>query len=438
MANELTHEYSYKIDSNLDPADILPWVPADYQPLFQEVKFSQPPQIHVEVTGQWQDNQAFAFSGSVAASNLMVHGQTVDSLSTSVDYSKRQLRATGLRLARKGGVVLAPVVTMDVDSLKITLTNAESSLDPRLLVPAVGSNTAPFLHLLTFQPAPAVHADGSFVLNDPGATDLRFQIEGENFHWTNLAAEKISASVHWLGRSVAVTNIQARLYKTGSLQGGVAFDYVPQRGLSFRSDFSVRDIDLPALAQGMSGQASKLEGLLDGRLTLASPASTNKSALEGRGHIYLHDALLWDIKIFGILTPVLNVFSPGAGYSRAREASAIFTVGDGVVSTDDLEITATGFRLLYRGKVGLDKRIDARVEADLLRETPLLGPFLSLMLSPLSKLFEYHFTGTLQNPVIEPVYIPKGFMMLLRPFHTLKSLLPDSSADSSNAPKPPK
>ena len=196
-----------------------------------------------------------------------------------------------------------------------------------------------------------------------------------------------------------------------------------------------RDIDLPALAKGVSGKASKLEGLLDGRLTLASPASTNKSALEGRGHIYVHDALLWDIKIFGILTPVLNVLSPGAGYSRARSASAIFTVSNGMVSTDDLEITASGFRLLYRGKVGMDKRIDARVEADLLRDTPLLGPFLSFMLTPLSKLFEYHISGTLQNPVIEPLYIPKGLMMLLRPFHTLKSIIPESSTDPSAAPK---
>jgi hypothetical protein len=438
MENEVTHEYSYKFDSDLDPADVFDWIPPDEQPLFQEVRFFQPPRIHAQVRGQWHNREAFAFSSTVAASNFMVHGQTVDSLSASLQYSKRTLRVTGLRLAKNGGTVLAPLVTMDLDSAKITLTNVESTLDPRALVPAIGSNTAPFLHLLSFQPPPSVQAGGSFVLNDPAATDLHFQVEGQNLHWTNLTAEKISGSVQWRGRAVAVTNIQARLYKTGSLQGGVTFDYVPKSGSGFRSDFTVRDIDLPALAQGMSGKASKLEGLLDGRLTLDSPASTNKFALEGRGHISVHDALLWDIKIFGILTPVLNVLSPGAGYSRARSASAIFIVSNGVVSTDDLEITATGFRLLYRGKVGLDKHIDARVEADLLRDTPLLGPFLSFMLTPLSKLFEYHISGTLQNPVIEPLYIPKGLMMLLRPFHTLKSIMPESSTDTSGAPKPPK
>jgi hypothetical protein len=209
---------------------------------------------------------------------------------------------------------------------------------------------------------------------------------------------------------------------------------LPDESSSFRGDLSVRDIDLPALGRGLTGKTNRLEGLLDGHLALESLRSTDKNALVGHGYVDVHDALLWDIKIFGIFTPILNALSPGAGYSRARSASALFVITNGLVSSDDLEINATGYRLLYKGKVTMDKHIDARVEANLLRDTPLLGPFLSFVLTPLSKLFEYHVTGPLQNPVIEPLYIPKAFMMLLRPFHTLKSILPEPP---SGAPSPP-
>ena len=43
------------------------------------------------------------------------------------------------------------------------------------------------------------------------------------------------------------------------------------------------------------------------------------------------------------------------------------------------------------------------------------------MLWPVSKLFEYQITGTLENPKSEPVYVlPK---LLLMPLHPIRSLL---------------
>jgi hypothetical protein len=121
--------------------------------------------------------------------------------------------------------------------------------------------------------------------------------------------------------------------------------------------------------------------------------------------------------------------SPGLGDSRAREASAHFKVAEGKVSSDDLEIHSTGLRLLYRGYITMDKKLDGRVEADLLRDTPLFGPFLSLALTPLSKLFEYQLAGTLRQPTYKPLYLPKFFMLLLRPFHSVKGSAPESPSN---------
>ncbi len=225
-------------------------------------------------------------------------------------------------------------------------------------------------------------------------------------------------------RTVRVTNIQAAVFRTGNMRGWVTFQWAPRRGTTFRSDFAAKDIVLPALARSFTSKTNHLEGMLDGQLALAGSFDPDLANLDGHGAIHVHDALLWDIKLFGVLSPMLNAIAPGSGNSRAREASASFVITNGALNTDNLEIRSSGFRLLYRGSVDLHQRINARVEAHLLRDTPLFGHVLSWMLTPLDVLFEYRVTGTLDKPVTQPLFIPKAFLMLLRPFHTLKSLLP--------------
>ena len=75
----------------------------------------------------------------------------------------------------------------------------------------------------------------------------------------------------------------------------------------------------------------------------------------------------------------------GAGNSRARAASADFVITNGVVYGDNLDIRSAVFRLHYHGTVGMNRKINARVEAELLRDTPVLGRALSLVFSPSAK-----------------------------------------------------
>jgi hypothetical protein len=178
--------------------------------------------------------------------------------------------------------------------------------------------------------------------------------------------------------------------------------------------------------------------MLDGNLIMDRSNARERETWKGLGEVHVHNALLWDIRIFGLFSPVLNAISPGAGNSRAYDASARYVITNGVVATDDLTIRSTGFRLLYRGSVNIiDKQMNARVEAEPLRDVSVFGPILSALLSPLSKLFEYKVSGNLHDPHSEPVYIPPALMVLLRPFHALKSLGNDSpSTSKSNPPAP--
>ena len=158
--------------------------------------------------------------------------------------------------------------------------------------------------------------------------------------------------------------------------------------------------------------------------------------LDGFGQARLRDGLIWDIPLFGLLSPVLNSVSPGLGDSRATDAQAKFAVTNGVIFSDLLEINTAMTRLQYSGTLDLRGNMNARVTAELLHNVWGVGPILRPFLWPVSKVFEYKVTGTLDNPSKEPVYVPKLLLLPLHPIRTLEGLMPggENLFSPTNAP----
>ena len=77
-----------------------------------------------------------------------------------------------------------------------------------------------------------------------------------------------------------------------------------------------------------------------------------------------------------------------------------------------------------------------RVQAELLRDTWVVGPVISLALWPVSKVFEYKVTGSLSAPKTEPVFlIPKIMLLPFHPLRTFKDLVPTQpGSGETNAP----
>ena len=165
--------------------------------------------------------------------------------------------------------------------------------------------------------------------------------------------------------------------------------------------------------------------------------SIQRQKLDGYGNLELHDGLIWDIPIFGIFSPVLNSITPGLGNSRATGGTCSFVISNGVMRSNDLEIRAPALRLAYRGALDIPaEQVNARVDAELLRDVWGVGPVISTVLSPFTKMFEYKITGPVAKPKTEPVYvIPKIVQMPFLPFRGLKELLlEDTHAAPTNAP----
>ena len=425
--NDETHEYFFSADTKLDVKIARPLIEQEKaREVLDQLQFTEAPKIHAEVWGRWHERERIGFTAQVEATNFTFRGERVDSLSASVNYTNLVMQARDIRVIHAGKEITAPFAEGDFAAKKIFLTNVVSDADPMAVCRAISPKFVEAVAPYRFAQPPHVRMNGSFLIREPKGTDLHFDVVGENFRWTNVVADKVSGHMDWIGNSLRLTNVQAKLYGKGQAMGWAEFNFTPrQRELGVDCQFNVSAIDLslPLIARSVSEKTNRLEGSLDAQLTITSGNTRDKKSWQGYGRAHLHDALLWEIPIFGIFSPVLNVLMPGAGNSVARAATANFMITNSLVYSDDLEIRASGFRLQYHGGVDASTtQVDARVEAEILRDAWVIGRVLSLALTPLSKLFEYHITGTLKEPKMAPTFIPKFLMLTLRPFHTLKGL----------------
>jgi hypothetical protein len=439
--DDATKDYHWHIRGVLDPEAARPFLTTSNAVRgFEIMKFTEPLALDVEVSGRLYDYDSIAASGRVAVTNFAVRGQAFGDVVSALNYTNRVLEFFNPLMHTGAQMMTADKVTLDFNKQLICFTNGFSIADPGPVTRAIGPKTARQVEPYHFLQPPTVRVNGQVPLHDMNGgrdaadVDLRFDIiKGAPFEWMKFKTTNIVGTIHWQNQTLILTNVAAAFY-SGYGNGFANFDFrAPHKGADYQFAVSVTNVNLHSLAADLSSPTNHLEGTLAGRLVVTDADSRDWRTWDGFGHANLQDGLLWDIPIFGILSPVLNTFLPGLGNIRATDATTKFSITNGVIYTDSLEMRSTMMRLEYTGTVDLKQNVHARVTAQLLRNTWVIGPVVSTVLWPVSKLFEYKISGTLKNPKSEPVYyVPKLLLMPLHPFRSLEGMFPAGAG--TNAP----
>jgi hypothetical protein len=423
VENDATKKYHWHVQGVLAPSALLPLLTASQADRLSDVfTFNEPLSLNAEAGGLLYDNESIGATGHLAMTNFTIRGETVSSVESDFRYTNRCIEFFKPRLQTGAQKMMADGVTVDFNSWRIYFTNGFGTADPRAVARAIGVKAGEVMDPYRFGvPCPA-QVNGYAPLRGLEDADLWFEGGGAPFEWLRLKTPRITGRIHWLGETLILTNLTAAAYG-GEANGFAHFDFHPKQGTDFEFIANVRNADLHLLATDLSSPTNRLEGILSGRFVMTSANSASWRTWNGYGQVNLHDGLIWDVPVFGILSPVLNSIIPGLGSSRATDAVSQFGMTNGVIFSDNLDMRSTMMRLQYAGTVDLQSKVNARVDAQLLRDTWVVGPLLSTALWPVSKLFEYQITGTLQEPQMEPVYIPKAFLAPLHPIRSLEEML---------------
>lgn len=419
-----THAYHFKLRSSLDPLIVRPLLEQDkLREALAEIALPLPPVLDGEVWGVWKEPLRTGVDVHVAATNVTFKGELIESVSGRVQFTNTTVHFTQVAL-RSQGDAWVPGGAFDAASQRLSFSNATATLDPLRVARIIGPKSARVMSNYLFAIPPATTIDGVIgVGTNKLGSDIRFTAIAPVFHWWRLGLTNATAALRFKGETLSLTGLKTDLHG-GSATADLYFDWSQiEPGSVIRGDVTVTNIQLAGLMHSVVSQSNRIDGLLFGQAHFTgNTAHTN--AWAGSGQVRLRDGFLWDVPMFGIFSQLFDVLSPGAGQTRFKEGQMNFSATNSVLTTRDLEVRSPTMRLSYKGTVDMASRLDARMEAELFRDAPVIGPILTLVLSPLTKLFIYDVKGTLKKPDAEPRYVPKLLLAPLRPFKTLRSLLP--------------
>jgi hypothetical protein len=443
--DERTGDFSFLIDCTVDALALRPLLDPGAQKGLDYFTFSEPPALKAEVRGNRHDVERIGVNAQVTLTNFTFRGESVSALETAVHFTNRFLQFSSPQLQRGTQQMSADGVAVDFNRQLVFLTNGFSTTEPMVIARAIGAQVARAIEPYQFRQPPVAHVYGTIPMHGEDAADLHFDLNGGPFDWWRFHLQDVRGHVHWMGQQLTLSNIQTAFYG-GQAAGNAHFTFHPGGQADYQFGLATTNALLHLLVADLFLQTNRLDGKLSGLLMVTNANTSDMQSWNGYGNMNLRDGLIWDIRIFGIFSDVLNSMVPGLGNSRATAGTCSYWITNGLIHTDDMELRSTGMRLQYRGTVDFQGRVNARSEAGLLRDMWLVGPLVSTVLWPVTKIFDYKVTGTLGDPKVAPVYIiPKvmlfPFQVPFHPLRTLRGLLPEESTSSrTNAPplNPPK
>jgi len=437
--DDRTRDYYFRICSTLDVRVLRPLLEPGQQRGLDYFTFTEPPVIDAEIWGRGHEPERTGIKGRVALTNFTFRGESASGLQTALQYTNHWLQFANPRLQRGAQQLSADGLGADFLAQKIYLTNGFSTAEPMVVARAIGPHVARAIEPYQFEQPPVAHVQGTIPMHGEDDADLHFDLDGGPFDWWRFHVPHVSGHVHWLGQHLTLSNVLVSFYG-GQAAGSARFDFSPHDETDYQFAVTATDALLQLLTADLLIKTNHLDGRLSGTLVVTNASTVSLQSWRGHGDLALRDGLIWDIPIFGMFSGVLNNMVPGLGSSRANAGACTFVITNGIIRSDDVDIRSTGMRMQYRGTLDFQGQVNARVEAGLLRDMWLVGPVVSTVLWPVTKLFEYKVTGSLGDPKAEPVcLVPKVLLLPFQfPFHplrTLKELLPeDLTSSRTNAP----
>jgi hypothetical protein len=434
-ANDRTKDFCWKIQSTIDPAAVRPILGTNEASGLDIVSFSEPPVIEAEILGRGGDASSIGIAGRLAVTNFSVRGQWFSGVQASLAYTNKVLQVFNPTIQRGTQHLRADGLTADFVAQQVYVTNGSGVAEPLPVARAIGTNVGSAIEPYEFAQPVAFLVGGTIPMHGEEGADLRFSIDGSAFHWNRFHVPQVAGDIHWAGLRLELTNIRMDFYGGKGFGSGVFEFPTNTPGTDYSFVLTTTNTILQDLMADYFHKTNWLQGTLNGNLVVTKANSEDWRTVNGYGSLALRDGYIWDVPIFGVFSPILDSIIPGLGKSRANSATCTFLINKGSVHSSNLESRAPTLRLQYRGDMDLEGGVQARVEAELLRDVWLVGPLVSTVFWPVTKMFEYKVTGTVEDPKIDPVYIvPKLMMLPFQPFRTLKGLFPD---DSKKQKRPP-
>lgn len=411
-----TRTYAGQAHTTFDPNVLGPAVNAGTSNLLALMHFrGQPPVCDVTVTGLLDDASALLVTGRVVATNFTFREEPVMLAESTFSVLHGVLDLPDAHAVREDGQAQGHVTYNMDDALLELNVSGVAPLHPVAHMIAPGFER--IMRQFEFQGPVQLLVNGRISVGSTlRGTDLRVSAEGEHMGWQRLLADHASFDLIATGSHFTFTNIHG-VFCGGPFQGVADFsDVEAPTNCRYTASVVLTNANFARLCEMLhpaSGGGTAASGTMTGELTGQAQLSgwlDPWKSMEGSGSVYVHNGSIFQFRLFGGLSKVLDKIYPGLGYLSQTELHMPFTVGGGKLRSDDISIKGTVISLSSRGEYRFSNELDFQAQVQLLRNG-IFADVVRWVTTPLTKLLEFKLIGTLEEPRWRPVNLPKELFL---------------------------
>jgi AsmA-like C-terminal region len=393
---EAPDEFRLNIDGPVAPGELRPFVSPETQEFLNEWECSRPPVIQLAIHGKDRDPQSWRGDGSIALDRTRFRGQWMNSATAKVHFADGAVTYQDFRITRDEGVGTGNF-TYDFAKHEVRVANVKANVRPMEAAVWIDADLPKNVAAYKFHQPPTVTASGVYQFRDGKSTRLEVNVDAPTgmdyvFLGKTLPFHRISGRLLFTKDRLQIVDLRGGLF-SGNVLGGADIS-LAHGDQSYRAKLAVDGVDFPSLTD-LYWNYKTTHGQLSGAYDFTGVGDKPR-LMQGSGKMNVANGDVFAIPIFGPISSILGSILPGtAGYSIAHSASADFSVKDGVIHTDNLEVAGKLFSMIGHGDIHfMDDKLDFDVRID--------PKGAGALLAPVYKLFEYKGEGHLKNPDWHP------------------------------------
>ena len=390
------NDFRLDIDSTINPIGLRAFVSPDLQQFLAEWEWPRPPTVHLAIRGDDNKPDSWRGEGTIALERARFRGAWMNTASARVRFGDGAVTYEDLRVTRDEGVGTGGF-TYDFKKHEVRIANLKTSLWPNDVIywidPKLGKTVTPY----KFRQPPNITANGVYQFGGGKNTRLELNVDGPGgmdyvFLGKTLPFDRISGQLVFTNDRLQINDLKGALF-SGKVRGDADIS-LAHNDPHYHANIVVDRVDFPLLTE-LYYDYKTAHGQLNGTYDFTGWGSDTRK-MRGTGKLEVTNGDVFSIPIFGPLSGLLNTVLPGSlGYSIARKAGATFSIGDGMIHTDNFEVAGSLFRMLGQGDIHfLDDKLDFNVR--------MSANGAAALLAPMYKLFEYTGEGSLKHPDWHP------------------------------------
>ena len=387
-------DFRLDLESSILPQTLAPLLKPEARAKFAEMKFHEAPRVSLSARGSAPGLDTLSASGELRLGRTTYRGVEARNAEATFRYNNRVLSLDAFEVNRAEGGGKGSLVC-DFKTQLWHIHDVTATIFPAEVAMWIDTDLVQDIKPYRFGKRPPVlHIDGTL---DPrkGGTNTRLTVNAEapggmdyTFAKKELHFGAMKGRLFFTDESLKLTDVRGELFGgTLTADGDVSLlKAKPGESLTVR----LAGVDFAKLSKLYFGFDDS-KGKMDASVAFTCKGDDTRT-LRGEGEVSVTEGNVFAIPFLGPLSDILNKIVPGMGVSRARKATASFTMGDGIVTAKDLVVEGNGFSMYGGGRIWFieDKLdFDIRINA---RGLP------GVLLFPVSKLLEYRANSRFTKP----------------------------------------